>query len=832
MGLISADEVYEECSVCGRGSGRDCTYTISDFSYKYLDFRIKSANELIERIRMGVKLHECPNCGYVARSLKEPIICDKEYLNAPEYKSFTKPMPVSRLARRFLRRARISLKAGNYVEAFKACLNAAWASDDEEDEKWQIEMRMSAIRVMDKFSAQDMTDKFRLTRADLLRKTLQFDRLVREYENVRFQRDLFNKIVRFQILKAKNKDSSTYMISNARSYIEPDEMEDADPSEEEAAMPGEGKEEEFTMPGEGKNELGNYLSMIHLAAENGVAEAQYRLGLALDKYGGKIQKHKFKAGKCHMLAALQCHSAANSELRGIIRSVKDMTVVEQLRGLALENGFTDLAELAALKLRGLEDTAAFRDIWQKIEAESLTRRPEAAASSAAENREEVIITEPAAVALLKNIYQAGRHPFEWDFSIPGQVRAFDGRLTGRDGALTILNLGEAGLGGTLKVHDVESLAVLDARENYLDDIDFKNLPGLKGINLYKNRIENISPLAGLTALTRLNLGNNQIKDLGPLAGLAALTELDISRQEGYGNEKTLSDLSPLKGMTSLAKLDISRNVIRDLGPLRGLTNLTELNVWDNTCIDNFSPLAELTNLKKLNLCSTYIKALWPLAGLTALSELNLDLNRMYDLGPLAGLTALTKLSLSGDDINDLKPLAGMKALTDLCVMDYNISDLGPLAGMKALRRLNLCGDNIRDLGPLAELKALTKLTICSGNIRDLRPLAGLTTLKELAFDCGNIRDIRPLAGLTNLTELNLTGNKISDVSPLAGLTALTNLYLFSKCFINDLSPLAGLTNLARLELNYNKVGDLRPLWGLIGSLAEPGRFRGSIAALL
>jgi len=46
------------------------------------------------------------------------------------------------------------------------------------------------------------------------------------------------------------------------------------------------------------------------------------------------------------------------------------------------------------------------------------------------------ITEPAAVAALREIYQNnGPGELKWDFSTPGQVTAKDGRLEARDGPL-------------------------------------------------------------------------------------------------------------------------------------------------------------------------------------------------------------------------------------------------------------------------------------------------------------------------------------------------------------------------------------------------------------
>ena len=48
------------------------------------------------------------------------------------------------------------------------------------------------------------------------------------------------------------------------------------------------------------------------------------------------------------------------------------------------------------------------------------------------------------------------------------------------------------------------------------------------LNLQCNQISDLSPLAGLTILTKLTLGISQISDLSPLKGLTNLTSLSAS----------------------------------------------------------------------------------------------------------------------------------------------------------------------------------------------------------------------------------------------------------------------------------------------------------------
>jgi len=110
----------------------------------------------------------------------------------------------------------------------------------------------------------------------------------------------------------------------------------------------------------------------------------------------------------------------------------------------------------------------------------------------------VVITEPAAVAALKEIYQTnGPGNLEWDFSIPGQVTAQDGRLEAQDGALTGLNLDRAGLKGVLKLRGVKTLAVFTAVGNINSDGTYlEDMPGLaEGVKLLRQAAEQGDPEA-------------------------------------------------------------------------------------------------------------------------------------------------------------------------------------------------------------------------------------------------------------------------------------------------------------------------------------------------
>jgi internalin A len=68
----------------------------------------------------------------------------------------------------------------------------------------------------------------------------------------------------------------------------------------------------------------------------------------------------------------------------------------------------------------------------------------------------------------------------------------------------------------------------------------------------------------LSIRTELSLNNNKITDLTPLSGLTNLTKLLLANNK-------ITNLKPLSGLTNLTMLSLANNKITDLKPLSGLT---------------------------------------------------------------------------------------------------------------------------------------------------------------------------------------------------------------------------------------------------------------------
>ena len=132
---------------------------------------------------------------------------------------------------------------------------------------------------------------------------------------------------------------------------------------------------------------------------------------------------------------------------------------------------------------------------------------------------------------------------------------------------------------------------------------------LEELDVYRNQIEDIRPLANLPKLRRLILWHNQVSDLSPLASIATLSDFDISNNP-------ISDLRPLSKLTELWRIKAVTCQIQDVTPLSDLINLKELHLRRNSITD-VSPLANLTQLEVLDVRDN------PIGDFTVLQHLNI-----------------------------------------------------------------------------------------------------------------------------------------------------------------------------------------------------------------
>jgi len=218
---------------------------------------------------------------------------------------------------------------------------------------------------------------------------------------------------------------------------------------------------------------------------------------------------------------------------------------------------------------------------------------------------------------------------------------------------------------------------------------------VKGLNLDRKEIRDISFLRSLGGLTHLSLCNNKITDLTPLSAFTNLTELNLS-------ENKITDLTPLSALKNLTRLDLERNQIMDLTPLHSLTNLKNLRLGNNQ-IKDIAPLTALTHLEKLVLYWNHISDISPLSGFIEINSISLSSNNITDLSPLIPLTSIANLWLNNNNIDDLTPLKALTQLKVLGVRINAITDITPLKELTNLKGLDASKNKITKLPPDIDL---------------------------------------------------------------------------------------------------------------------------------
>lgn len=161
-------------------------------------------------------LQECPHCGFVARDIEQTHVkVAPDFLKSDEYLTCEGHDFKSDLAKRFYGHYLIS-KANNIHDvAFYSLLHCAWVCDDNNDD-FAVDIRKLALKSLDKVDAKndDERDNLKLIKADLLRRSLQFDELIGEFKDVFFEDKIKNEVINFQLELAAKKDSGCYAIED------------------------------------------------------------------------------------------------------------------------------------------------------------------------------------------------------------------------------------------------------------------------------------------------------------------------------------------------------------------------------------------------------------------------------------------------------------------------------------------------------------------------------------------------------------------------------------------------------------------------------------------
>ncbi len=209
----------KNCAVCGKESEYPVIASTNAFGACDLDLRPPE----MRRSTMHTWVQECTWCGYVSEDITKlpagvndakvisDTLCTYDYI-ATEGKRFS-----SDLAIRFYRHYMLKKQQQSIRGAFNSLVYAAWACDDAKDKANAVYCRELALEYLDILIAENQGDKNLIVqKADLLRRSGHFDAVVKEYTGKALGSELLDKIIAFQIEKAKLGDDACYTVADVK----------------------------------------------------------------------------------------------------------------------------------------------------------------------------------------------------------------------------------------------------------------------------------------------------------------------------------------------------------------------------------------------------------------------------------------------------------------------------------------------------------------------------------------------------------------------------------------------------------------------------------------
>lgn len=224
-------------------------------------------------------------------------------------------------------------------------------------------------------------------------------------------------------------------------------------------------------------------------------------------------------------------------------------------------------------------------------------------------------------------------------------------------------------------------------------------------------IRSIEDLKYFTSLERLDLYGNRISDISVLKHLTNLKYLDLSHNFSsiYVGDREGMVLEPLRNLTRLEVLYLDKNFISDINPLSSLVSLKRLSLKQNR-ISDVSPLKRCVNLEYLDLSKNYHEA----------SEQ--EYYGVEDLTELANLQKLVYIDISFNTVEDITPLSVLSNLEVLLAGDNWIEDIECLRGHEKLRELDVHLNMISYFDAILEMPSLKKLFYDRNPIMDYYPI--------------------------------------------------------------------------------------------------------------
>lgn len=205
------------CAVCGTESEHAIVTSTNQFGSPDLDLRPPE----MARSTIAFWVQECPNCGYVADNITDPLEIDSSLLATERYLSCDGiPFGDSQLAavaRRFYKQYILAEEAHDDRQALFTLMHAAWMCDDDGNKEAASLCRAKAAEKAATLIEQGAPDKdsLQMVRSDLCRRSGRFEDVVRICSALSFQDETLEKVRLFELLKAQEGDEGCHTVAEA-----------------------------------------------------------------------------------------------------------------------------------------------------------------------------------------------------------------------------------------------------------------------------------------------------------------------------------------------------------------------------------------------------------------------------------------------------------------------------------------------------------------------------------------------------------------------------------------------------------------------------------------
>ncbi|EMV4560403.1 lmo0801 family class 1 internalin, partial [Listeria monocytogenes] len=253
---------------------------------------------------------------------------------------------------------------------------------------------------------------------------------------------------------------------------------------------------------------------------------------------------------------------------------------------------------------------------------------------------------------------------------------------------------------------------------------------LKSLNLKKLNKKSTSDTVTQTELNSLTGSfqaiNKGIKSIEGVEYLQNITELDVEKNQ-------ITDIAPVANLKKLTTLLINTNQITDISPVADLANLTTFYCGNNP-ISDISAVQNLTKLSIFNCYTANVEDISPVKNLVNLKTLSLGSNNIHDISDIEKLTALEYLSFSNNPVENPEVIGNLTNLNTLWLYNAQIRNIDFTANLPKLKSVYLYNNQISNISEVSNWANIEYLELNNNQITDITPVANLTTLKTLKLN--------------------------------------------------------------------------------------------------